>query len=207
MKWDFLTSEDNIRCWSTTTSTFVNSQTLNGISPIYCYRILPRFPPLYAQDKKSTSFTMNVDTDMTGHSLRVSLDALPDEVLQHILYYLSPQEMLLNIQRLSHRFNTLGGEPLLWRYHCRMQFIYWDSKHRIRQKLSGNVGDVDWKLLYIHRRKIDSRTTEILDSILEGQTNRIEKFKMIGEFGYDAKDTLLKHCHTSADAEDALARR
>ena len=150
---------------------------------------------------------MNVDIDMSPHSVRVSLHALPDEVLQHILYYLSPQDILLNVQCLSQRFNTLASEPLLWRYHCRMQFKYWDSKHRIRQKFSGNVGDVDWKLLYIYRKKIDSRTTEILDSILDGQTNRIEKFKMIGEFGYDAKDSLLKHCHTNAAADDVLARR
>ena len=150
---------------------------------------------------------MKVDIKMSGHGRRVCLDSLPDEVLQHILYYLSPHDVLLNVQRLSQRFNALVSEPLLWRYHCRMQFQYWDSKHRIRHKFSGNVGDVDWKSLYIHRKKVDSQTTEILDSILEGQTNRIEKFKIIGDLGYDAKDALLKHCHTDQAAEDVLARR
>merc|ERR1712093_736618 len=58
------------------------------------------------------------------------LTSLPDEVLQHILAYCPPHDVLLNVQRLSKRFNRLGSEPLLWRYHCRTDFNYWDSKHR-----------------------------------------------------------------------------
>lgn len=136
-----------------------------------------------------------------------SLNSLPDEVLQHILYYVSPRDVLLSIQRVSKRLNGLGSEPLLWRYHCRTKFNYWDSKHRIRQKFLGSVGDVDWKTLYTHRQSVDSQTTVILDSILEDQVNRIKKFNAIAEFGYDAKDTLLRHCHTGETAADALARR
>jgi F-box protein 21 len=71
----------------------------------------------------------------------------------------------------------------------------------------GGVGDVDWKTLFTHRKKVDAEITDILDSILEGQINRIQKFKAIADFGYDAKDALLRHCHTSEDAEDVLARR
>jgi F-box protein 21 len=136
-----------------------------------------------------------------------SLNSLPDEVLQNILYYVSPHDVLLNIKRVSKRFNGLGSEPLLWRYHCRTQFNYWDGKHRIRQKFLGSVVDVDWKTLFRHRQTVDSQTTAILDSILGDQVNRIKKFNTIAEFGYDAKDTLLRHCHTSETAEDVLARR
>ena len=136
-----------------------------------------------------------------------NLESLPDEVLQHILFYISPHDVLLNTQRVSKRFNRLACEPLLWRYHCRTQFKYWDSDHRIRQKFLGNVGDVDWKNLYTHRSKVDLKTTDILDSILDDQVNRIRKFNEIAKFGYDAKDTLLRHCHTSETAEDVLARR
>jgi len=71
----------------------------------------------------------------------------------------------------------------------------------------GNVGDVDWKTLYMHRKRVESETATILNSIIEGQVNRIQKFKMIADFGYDAKDTLLKHCRASDAAEDVLARR
>lgn len=137
----------------------------------------------------------------------MSLDLLPGEVVQHILYYLPPLDILSNIQRLSKRFSRLADEPLLWRHHCYIQFKYWDPKHRIRQKFVGNVGDVDWKRLYIYRQKTDLQTTRILNSILAGQIDRIEKFEMIAGFGYDAKDTLLRHCHTADIAEDVLARR
>ena len=135
------------------------------------------------------------------------LDDLPDEVLQHIIYYLPPQYVLSQTQRTSKRFHRLACEPLLWRYHCRIHFRYWDSKHRIHQKFPGKVSDVDWKALYRHRKQVDSDTTELLDSIISGQVGRINKFKMIADFGYDAKDTLLRHCRTSDDAEDVLARR
>jgi len=86
-------------------------------------------------------------------------------------------------------------------------FKYWDSKHRIGQKFVDSVGDVDWKALYTYRQRIDADTTELLDSILERQINRISKFKSIAEFGYDAKDTLLRHCHADDATEDVLARK
>lgn len=136
-----------------------------------------------------------------------SLSALPDEILQLVLAHLPPQDTVLNVQRVSKRLHRLGNESLLWRYHCQAQFRYWDAKHRIQHKFLGGVGDVDWKMLYIHRKTIDTQTTELLDSILEDQANRIKKFNSIGEFGYDAKDTLLRHCHTIETAEDVLARR
>jgi hypothetical protein len=132
---------------------------------------------------------------------------LPDEVLQHILFYVSPSDLLSNVQCTSKRFCRLASEPLLWRHHCRVRFTYWDSKHRIRQKFTGNVGDVDWKTLYMHRKRVEAETATILDSIIEGQVDRIQKFKMIADFGYDAKDTLLNHCRVSETAEDVLARR
>ena len=71
----------------------------------------------------------------------------------------------------------------------------------------GNVGDMDWKKLYSYRQKVDFATTRILNSIIEVQIGRIKKFEEISEFGYDAKDALLRHCHTSDAAEDMLARR
>jgi F-box protein 21 len=158
-------------------------------------------------DSPSSTTIIMAFLNTSNGAHKASLNALPDEVLQHILFYLSPQDTVLNVQRISKRFNRLGNEPLLWRFHCRVQFQYWDSKHRIRHKFLGSVGDVDWKTLYTHRKKIDIQITEILDSILEDQVNRIKKFNLIGELGYDAKDTLLRHCHTGEMAEDVLARR
>lgn len=150
---------------------------------------------------------MTAESNMGRREHLSRFSELPDEVLQHILYYLSPTNLLSNVQRVSKRFSRLASEPLLWRHHCRVQFKYWDSKHRIRQKFLGNVGDVDWKTLYMHRKRVEHETANILDSIIEGQVNRIQKFKMIADFGYDAKDTLLQHCRSSENAEDVLARR
>jgi F-box protein 21 len=154
-----------------------------------------------------TCFKMAAKLDTAGDHFQPSLNSLPDEVLQHILYYLPPYDVLASLQRVSKRFQRLASEPLLWRHHCRVLFRYWDSKHRIRQKFVGKAADVDWKMLYTHRMKVDFDTTSTLDSILSGQVNRIQKFRIIAEFGYDAKDTLLRHCHTNDEAEDVLARR
>ncbi|KAL2072297.1 hypothetical protein VTL71DRAFT_11640 [Oculimacula yallundae] len=135
------------------------------------------------------------------------LTSLPDEVLHNILSFCPPDDLLLHIRILSRRFYILAGEPLLWRYHCRTDFDYWAGRHDIQQKFLQNVGDVDWKLLYTHRRKVDVKISGILDSILESQSNRISKFESISDFGYDAKDTLLRHCRIGDSADDVLARR
>lgn len=135
-----------------------------------------------------------------------SLNDLPDEILQLILFHVSPEDTLV-IQHTSRRLTRLANEPLLWRHYCRTSFNYWDPKHRIRQKFAGNVSDVDWKKIYFYRRDVDSQTTRALDGILAGQIKRIEKFERINQFGYDAKDTLLRHCATGEGVEDVLARR
>jgi F-box protein 21 len=135
-----------------------------------------------------------------------SLNDLPDEIIQQILFYISPGDALV-VQHVSRRLNQLVNEPLLWRHHCLKSFKYWDAKHRIRQKFAGIVADVDWKKIYFYRRDVDVQTTRILNGILDGQIKRIEKFESISQFGYDAKDTLLRHCATDEAVEDVLARR
>ncbi|KFY24642.1 hypothetical protein V493_05117 [Pseudogymnoascus sp. VKM F-4281 (FW-2241)] len=135
-----------------------------------------------------------------------SIGDLPDEVLDQVLYYLSPKETIL-ARRASKRFARLSEEPLLWRYYCRTEFTYWDDRHRIKQKFGGDVSDVEWEKLYIYRKSIDTRISELLDSILSEQIGRIDKTKDISEFGYDAKDILLRNCQTQTDADDVLARR
>jgi F-box protein 21 len=137
----------------------------------------------------------------------LTLEALPDEVLQHIIFYISAQDILSNIRVLSRRFRDLSNQPLLWRHHCRTSFRYWDSKHEIRLKYAQSAADVDWKKLYIFRRTVDYRVSHLLDNIVQGQTNRIARFEAIAEFGYDAKDTLLRNCQVEEHAEDVLARR
>ena len=137
----------------------------------------------------------------------MAIQDLPDELLQQILVHVPPRDILANVQLISRRFQSLSREPLIWRYHCVNEFRYWDERHLIRQKCAGLIGEVDWRKLFQYRLYVDHQTSRILDSILSAQIGRIKKFEQIGEFGYDAKDTLLRHCRTSAGVEDILARR
>ncbi|KAI1003703.1 hypothetical protein K3495_g4506 [Podosphaera aphanis] len=69
------------------------------------------------------------------------------------------------------------------------------------------VADVDWKCLYSYRRDVDSKATQLLDSILSTQVDRISKYHAIAQYGYDAKDIMLRHCHVNESDPDALSRR
>lgn len=135
------------------------------------------------------------------------LEELPDEVLTHIFHHLEPEETLLSVQLVSRRIYTLVQEPLLWRYHCKTSFHYWDEKHDIRRRFDGHIDGTDWLQLFLERRHADATTTRLLDSIISEQIGRIDKTNQIEEFGYDAKDTLLRHRQTSSDVPDVLARR
>lgn len=141
---------------------------------------------------------------MTGR--RLTLSTLPDEIIQQVLQHVPPLNAPA-LQRVSRRFNDLTNEPLLWRHYCVTYFRYWDEEHGIRQKLNGYAPDVDWKQLYRHRRAVDLATRRTLDSILEKQTGRVEKYHSIVAYGYDAKDTLLEQCGVSFRTDDVLARR
>ncbi len=139
--------------------------------------------------------------------IRPTLINLPDEVLLHILFHLDAEETLLSVQLITSQFYTLVQEPLLWRYHCRNDFHYWDEKHNIQQRFCDEVENTDWWELYLNRKAIDVQTSRILDDILSEQIWRIRRTERITEFGYDAKDTLLRNAHAPAHAEDVLARR
>ncbi|PGH16083.1 hypothetical protein AJ80_05298 [Polytolypa hystricis UAMH7299] len=135
-----------------------------------------------------------------------SLSGLPEEVLHAILCYLPPTSTAA-LEQTSTRFRNVTNAPLLWRFYCRSCFTYWDKKHDIAHKYSSPIWVVPWKQLYKERHAIDTTTTRILDSILTSQTGRIEKFHMIVNFGYDAKDTLVQHAKAGTHLEDYLARR
>lgn len=132
---------------------------------------------------------------------------LPDEVVQHILLFLSPARIVENVQLVSKRFNRLSGDPLLWKHHCQVDFKYWDSKHQIRRKFRGDAHVENWRSIYAYRMRIHARATRLLDSIIADQVNRISKYKQIADIGYDVKDTLLLHCHSPSTQDDHLARR
>lgn len=138
--------------------------------------------------------------------MEASLARLPDEILHSILCH-SPPRSAAALERTAGRFRSITNEPLLWRFYCQTHFKFWDKRHDFHNKLASPVSSVDWKKLYITRHLIDNATTEVLESILASQTGRIEKFHTIVSFGYDAKDTLIRHSLAGPEREDYLARR
>ena len=160
-----------------------------------------------------TSTAADLSNDIIGLTImgaplkQTTLAELPNEVLRNIIFHLEPSDSLNSVQLVSRQFYTLSQEPLLWRYHCKTQFKYWDEKHDIRRRFNAEAEETEWRALYLDRKNTDERTTSLLDSILSQQTKRITQANMIAEFGYDAKDTLLRHRNCDPNAPDVLARR
>ncbi|EAS36782.3 hemimethylated DNA binding domain-containing protein [Coccidioides immitis RS] len=134
------------------------------------------------------------------------LNSFPDEIIQCILACATPISAV-KLGQASKKFWSITNTPLLWRFYCRQYFEYWDDRHCILEKFALPVSLVDWKELYKLRHLIDVAVTELLESILACQTGRIEKFHKIISFGYDAKDTLLRHAEAGFEYQDHLARR
>lgn len=135
----------------------------------------------------------------------LSLNQLPEEILHSILCHSHPRSATA-LQQTSCRFGDVTKRPLLWRHYCRTYYKFWDRRHDIHRKFILPASSVDWKALFILRYQIDGSVTQLLDSILASQAGRIEKFRAVIEFGYDAKDTLLRNSQVQ-DGEDHLARR
>lgn len=135
----------------------------------------------------------------------LSLNHLPEEILHSILCA-SPPRSAAALQQTSHRFGNVTREPLLWRHYCETHFSSWDKRHGISRKLTDPVSSVDWKALFVLRFNIDRSVCRLLDSILASQTGRIEKFRAVIDFGFDAQDTLVYHSRVES-GEDHLARR
>lgn len=135
----------------------------------------------------------------------LSLNYLPEEILHSILCHSNPRSATA-LQQTSRRFGDVTKRPLLWRHYCQTYYKFWDRRHDTRHKLILPTSSVDWKALFMLRYQIDDSVAKLLDSILASQTGRIEKFRAVIEYGYDAKDTLLRNSQVQ-DGEDHLARR
>ena len=135
-----------------------------------------------------------------------SLAELPNEVICHILQYLSPSDVP-PLDLVSKRFCNLARQPVLWQEFCRKNFRSWDQRWQIDDKFGDNTAIVDWRGIYSKRHQTDKSTSHQLDSLLSSQSGRIAKSETIVQFGYDAEDTLVRQLRTGDDAEDVLARR
>ena len=135
----------------------------------------------------------------------MTLHDLPTEILYQILLSVPPAS-IPTLQQVCRKFNDLS-QPLLWRHHCQSNFQHWRPEHEIHAKYAQSAAQVNWKQLFRTRHLGDRAVSQELESILASQTGRIEKAENILAYGYDAKDTLLRHLDVGDDAEDVLARR
>ncbi|KAI2622696.1 hypothetical protein GGS26DRAFT_567287 [Hypomontagnella submonticulosa] len=136
-----------------------------------------------------------------------SINSLPDEIVHHILLYVSPEETLTKIAFLSKRFNRVAQEPLLWRAYCQDNFKYWDSRHGFKERLKDNLHNTDWKSLFLLRLGRNACIARLVDGIVASRVSRLQRIEQICLYGYDAKDYLLSQCRVSDSVEDVLARR
>jgi F-box protein 21 len=138
---------------------------------------------------------------------RPSFTDLPTEILEAIFLNLDPRS-LASVSQTNKLIKELTTDaPIIWRHLCKTQFKTWDSRHNIIAKFAAPLSDVDWRALYMTKHTIERRTKELLNHIVTSQQERIRRINDIAEFGYDAKETLLKECACPDDAEDVLARR
>ncbi|KAH7192443.1 Transglutaminase-like superfamily-domain-containing protein [Fusarium flagelliforme] len=132
---------------------------------------------------------------------------IPDEIIQHLLYYIPPEDNLTSFQFLSHRLRHLANEPLLWRYHCQTSFTFWHPEHNFHRRLKGRASNTPWKEIFLTRKSRNARVERLLGEVLETKTGRLKRYEKVCKLGYDAKDYLLEQCNADETAEDVLARR
>lgn len=137
----------------------------------------------------------------------MSFEQLPDEIINQLLSYVAPGDILASLQLVSRRLYRLSDEPLLWRHHCLASFRFWHPSHDLQNKLQLAPSEFEWKGLFALRDSRDSRIAELFDEIIATKVSRLRKIEEICLLGYDAKDFLLRQCHTDDTVEDVLARR
>ncbi len=133
--------------------------------------------------------------------------ALPTEILEAIFLHLDPPSFVA-VSQTNKLINSLTADaPVIWRHYCQTSFTTWDSRHHIADQFAGPLSDVDWRALYVSRLGIEKRTIFLLQRVVAAQHERIQSINEIADFGYDAKETLLRECACPDDVEDVLARR
>jgi F-box protein 21 len=138
---------------------------------------------------------------------RPSFTALPTEILEAIFLHIDPRSLISVSQTSKFIKKITTDSPIIWRHYCLTQFKSWAPHHNIASSFAGPLSDIDWRTLFIRRVNIERDTRRLLNQVLASQQGRIQYINQIADFGYDAKETLLRECACPDDAEDVLARR
>lgn len=131
-----------------------------------------------------------------------TLTLLPNEILQGIIRLTSPEDAI-TLAQTSHCLRNIVYEPLIWKHYCLSTYRFWDE--RWHSKIKGKEG-VEWRDIFRQKREIDQTVASILGRILDSQSGRIDLFREISNFGYDAKDELVAQTKVSQRADDYLSR-
>ncbi len=129
--------------------------------------------------------------------------ALPDEVIQAILWYL-PAPTAVALQQTCRRFVNVVNEPLLWKSYCRRQFRWWKRRPPFGSSSSDSI---EWKSLYADRHRSAAATRTAISQIVTDDVGRLDRIATILEAGYDVKDTLLDLFWNSSASENHLAQK
>ncbi|KAI5283804.1 hypothetical protein KEM54_001827 [Ascosphaera aggregata] len=134
------------------------------------------------------------------------LSNLPDEII-HVILLFADAKAAIALGSTSRGFYTLANAELLWRHYCLTDFRHWDARHQLSERLLQPAASTSWKDLYADRHMTDVTISRILDDLLCTQVGRIQKYHDIASFGYDAKDTLVRHAQANPVVSNNLARR
>ena len=130
-----------------------------------------------------------------------------DELLLHIFADVPPEDNLRSLQLVCKRFHTVANDKTIWRRNCITSFRYWKDDGWFHDTVANERAGVDWKEVWLRRKRTNARIGKIFDGILETRVGRLQRYREISEYGYDAKDFLLEQSATPEDADDVLARR
>ena len=118
------------------------------------------------------------------------LKLLPNELLEAIAFYLSP-DATLAFGTTCKRSNKIAYEHLVWRRHCVQGWKYWEASHELQEKLRQPPAQTKWRFLYNERRKTDKKALDVFKDMLETQKLRIQRIEDIAIYCYDVKDLMI----------------
>ncbi|KAL2889996.1 F-box domain-containing protein [Ceratocystis lukuohia] len=134
-------------------------------------------------------------------------DDLPNELVQLILTFISAEDNLRNVQRVNRLLHMLGSDPRIWRYHCSLM-RYWSPHHSIEDKFRLSLAEVDWKRLYLLRRRRNAEAEHLLSSAISSRPGRMMRLEQVSVLGLDVKQYLLDQISLNfMECHDALARK
>ncbi|KAL5606424.1 hypothetical protein BROUX41_002840 [Berkeleyomyces rouxiae] len=132
---------------------------------------------------------------------------LPNELIQLIINFIPPEDNLRNVQRVNRLLHFLGSDPKIWRHHCSLM-RYWSPHHEFESKLKQGLSMVNWKKLYLLRRRRNAEAEHLLSSAIESRRGRMLRLEQVSVLGLDVKQYLLDQTSLNLiDRSDALARR